>query len=201
MFYEILTWKFVNQSWFDAISRFASARLDAISSRLIESFRFVELHPDNRNVFSYEYASILRDSGSAIGSVLDAMVQHSKSSTNTRYNISHYREFLRTEITDIHLASANVKTLYPKGTLVPFEAFKDARGTPDWWNAYNKVKHSEHDDFRFVNLENSVNAVAALSLLSVAMGAYTWGESIFNQVDLIYSETSQEMSPEYRMFP
>jgi hypothetical protein len=33
---------------------------------------------------------------------------------------------------------------------------------PDWWRAYNDVKHKRHDYFADANLKNTLNAVAGL---------------------------------------
>lgn len=40
---------------------------------------------------------------------------------------------------------------------------------PDWWKAYNAVKHNRHERFTDANLHNALNAVGALFVLSLEL--------------------------------
>ena len=49
-------------------------------------------------------------------------------------------------------------------TLQPFGTWK-AEKAPFWWTGYNKVKHQRRTDYKAANLENCLNAGAALVAL------------------------------------
>ena len=41
------------------------------------------------------------------------------------------------------------------------------RSVPDWWRAYNEVKHQRHEKYKSANLQNALNAVASLFLIAL----------------------------------
>lgn len=136
---------------------------------MIETFRYVACHPNNRNTFSYEYASILRDAGSVFGSVMDRLVRET-SSVSGQLDIRKYREWLRSEVENIHSLAAEINYPLAERVLLPFLTLKDENGRLEWWNAYNELKHSDIDKFQVGNFENALNSVAALAILVTLMG-------------------------------
>src|SRR5208283_3110971 len=100
---------------------------------------FVDMHSDNKATFSYEFSSILRDCGSISGSIMDAWLRGTAVGCKTKLNIVDYRDFLRSYDMDIHRRSVQVFSNFPNGIIVPFEEFKEPKGVPRWWDAYNKV--------------------------------------------------------------
>jgi len=66
---------FSKEPWYYDITSYLFQRYSSIEMRLMETFRYVACHPRNKNTFSYEYASILRDAGSVFSSVLDRLVR------------------------------------------------------------------------------------------------------------------------------
>jgi hypothetical protein len=53
---------------------------------------------------------------------------------------------------------------------------------PDWWKAYNKVKHNRSDHFREANQENVVHALCGLTVLCLAAFPFslgTWRQNYF----------------------
>jgi hypothetical protein len=197
----VLANKFGDQNWFANAASYLSSRLPSVEARLQTAFRYVELHSENRKAFSYEFASILRDSGSAFGSVVEALLQGTMGAPKRRYTFANYRRFLRQEVPDIHKRTVHWRPCFPNGTVVPFEELQTATGTPKWWVAYNNVKHSEYDEFRMGNLENCVKAVSALALLGRLMGLFIMSDQLFVNVGVAYDEESVDMSDERRLFP
>jgi hypothetical protein len=196
-----LTSKYKKEEWFAGAAFYWSSRFPPIKARLQDTFRYVELHTENRSAFSYEYASILRDCGSVFGSIVDVFVRRTTgASEGVQYNFGDYRDFLKREIPDIHHVSIQVRRLFPNGMIVPFEDLKTDRGLPQWWNAYNEIKHAEYDKFRLGNLENCVTALAALAILGHLMGEWV-NEPVFVNVGIAYKEDSIDMSKERRLFP
>jgi hypothetical protein len=193
----ILRQKYYNEAWFKPAQNYWSNRFTIIEGRFFEATRFVEIHTDNRSTFSYEFASILRDCGSAFGSVMDMFVKETKAvKPGTDTNISDYRKFLCELIKDISKRSLQIRPLFPKGLVLPFEDMKSDSDSPKWWDAYNKVKHNEYIDFRSGNLENCVNALSSLALLGNFSG-WLISDQFFVNVGIPYTEDSVQK----KLFP
>lgn len=196
----VLRNKFTNQTWFQRAASYLSSRFPSVEERLQTAFRYVDLHRDNRGTFSYEFASILRDSGSLFCSVADALVAGTKATTGRRYDFGDYRGFLLSEIPDIHKRTVSLRSCFPAGLIVPFEELQTETGTPAWWHAYNQLKHHEYDNFHTGNLENCVTAVSGLALLGHLMGVFV-SDAMFVNVGIAYPDNSVDMSDERRLFP
>lgn len=196
----VLKNKFANHGWFQLAASYLSSRFPSVEERLQTAFRYVELHRDNRNTYSYEFASILRDSGSLFSSVADALVAGAKGTTGRKYDFGDYRDFLLSEVPDIFKRTVTLRCCFPVGVVVPFEELQTGTGTPSWWHAYNQVKHHEYDEFRKGNLENCVTAVSGLALLGHLMGIFV-SDAMFVNVGIAYSDNSVDMSDDRRLFP
>ena len=48
--------------------------------------------------------------------------------------------------------------------LRPWDNWRENRN-PDWWRAYNSVKHQRHERYSEANLKNTLNSVCGLFLL------------------------------------
>ena len=196
----VLTNKFANQGWFQLAASYLSSRFPAVEERLQNALRYVDLHRDNRDTFSYEFASILRDSGSLFSSVADALLAGAKTTTGCRYDFGDYRDFLLSEVPDIFKRTVTLRRCFPAGVVVPFEELWTGIGIPAWWNAYNQVKHHEYDEFRKGNLENCVAAVSGVALLGHLMGVFV-SDVMFVNVGIAYPDNSVDISDERRLFP
>ncbi|MBN1367036.1 MAG: transposase [Dehalococcoidales bacterium] len=146
-----------------------------------------------------EFASLLRDCGSIFSSVMDALVKGSNAITKDRSDFGDYRVYLKKQIPDIHRRTLQVRPRFPAGMIIPFEALQDQTGTPGWWIAYNRIKHSEYDEFRSGNLEHSLTALAAIALLGFFMSWFI-SDQLFVNVGIVYPERSIDMTPERRLF-
>jgi hypothetical protein len=166
---DLIDNKFRREPWYGEVLSYLLQRYSSIEGRMIETFRYVACHPNNRNTFSYEYASILRDAGSVFGSVMDRLVRET-SSVSGQLDIRKYREWLRSEVENIHSLAAEINYPLAERVLLPFLTLKDENGRLEWWNAYNELKHSDIDKFQVGNFENALNSVAALAILVTLMG-------------------------------
>lgn len=192
--------KFSNQDWFQPAADYLLSRFSAVESRLETTFRYVELSSDNRNVFSYEFCSILRDSGSIFSSIIDALINGSSTTQNNKYSFSHYRVFLLDVVPDIYKTTVCMRPCFPSGIIIPFEELKTNKGVPKWWSAYNKVKHHEYKEFRLGNLENCVTAISGLALLGSLMGVFQ-SDALFVNVGMGYTSSTTEYINSLRLFP
>jgi len=196
----MLLWnKNKGQGWFEAAGSYSSTRFVAVENRFLIASRYVDIHRDNAKTFSYEFGSILRDSGSIFGSMMDALVKEGNTDAKVESNFSDYRVYLKREIPDIHKRTIQVRPRFPTGMIIPFKALQETEGTPEWWNAYNRIKHSEYDEFRSGNLENCLTALSALALMGFFMSWFV-SDQLFVNVGIVYPETSIDMSSERRLF-
>ena len=195
----ILWNKYKEQGWFESANQYCFHRFNIVESRLLTASRYVEINTHNRNTFSYEFASIIRDCGSIFTSTMDAFVKGTKATAKSETYFSDYRNFLCREITNIDKISLQIRPCFPSGLIVPYEGLEIPTGVPIWWNAYNHVKHNEHEEFRWGNLENCVVAISALALLGFYMSWFR-SDQLFVNVGTPYDK-SLEASVGQLLFP
>jgi hypothetical protein len=171
-----------SQIWFQDAVKHLTARNESIASRLMETFRFVDLDKSNAETFSYEYASILRDAGSTFSSVMHAFVIGGTRGQK-KTSIADYKNFLTTEDADISSRSLLILPHRNYGTLIPFYGF--SKKYPGWWSAYNKIKHSEHAHYKEGNLGNAITSVAALTILEYFIGVSD-ADNLWANIGIVY---------------
>ena len=163
---NVLFDKFKEEQWFTEVLSYMMIRYDSIESRMIETFRYVDCNPANYGVFSYEYASILRDVGSIFGSIMDTLVRKSDViPRKNEYDIRDYRKWLINEIENIHFISVGLNYPIQNRILAPFYRINDEHKKLKWWTAYNKIKHHRSTRYQRANLRNTLNAVAGLFVM------------------------------------
>ena len=194
-----LHFKYHEEPWFPEILSYLSNRYPAIESRMMNTFRYVQLHETNRYTFSYEFGSVLRDVCSVFGSLTDRLVRLTTSgSLPKRLNFGHYRTFLVDNVPNIPSQTVNVRGL-DAGVLIPFRELGSPRRTPKWWDAYNNLKHSEILNYQDGNLENTLNSLGALAILGFLLGThgFTWGigsSPLFNSIGIVYPKDSIDVT-------
>lgn len=159
----ILEKKYGNQDWFNRIKFYLIDRHYHVQERLLTSFRYVELDPKNALSFSYEYSSLLRDIGGMFGSFLDKFIRSASPSTKGKLNINNYLEFLDSEVDDIEKICAEMEADYDRRYLFPFHGI--GKSIPNWWKAYNNVKHTDIEKLQDGGLTNVLYGFASLSIL------------------------------------
>jgi hypothetical protein len=187
------------KEWYLRTSEYLKQRRSFIQRRFVECTRYVEVHSDNSDTFSYEFAGILRDCGSVFSSVLDAMIKGSEFSDKEQTNIADYKAFLKEQDDRVYLYSVHFRSRFPDGLILPLYALK-GRESPGWWDSYNKVKHSEYDQYSSGNLGNVATALASLVILEVIFGKPSTDE-IWTNIGLQYEEGSFDMNTMKRLFP
>ncbi len=157
-----LALKYQNQEWFHRIQTYLINRHEQIQQRFLTSFRYVECHPQNTATYSYEYASLLRDIGSVFSSFLTSIIKMS-SFKKGKLNINDYCTFLVREIEGVEEICAEMDAEYKQRYLFPFHCI--SKFTPQWWNAYNNVKHTDIENLEDGCLGNVLYGFASLSIL------------------------------------
>lgn len=159
MLKESLEQKYQSFEWFNELAGYLQYRCLTILNRFWDTFRYVDPSPDNADVFSYEYASLLRDIGSVFGSVLDTMVRNTEK-TSDELSISDYRRFLNDNIENFDSVGVQFHLPFSSRYFFPFK-----QGRLVWWDGYNNVKHSDSLKFRDGCLSNVLYGLASLVIL------------------------------------
>jgi len=113
-------------------------------------------------------------------------------------NFGHYKTFLIGNVSDI--ASLTVKVrMIDAGVLVPFRELESPRHIPRWWDAYNKLKHSEILNYQDGNLENTLNSMGGLAILGFLLGTSGFimggGSSpLFHNIGISYAKSSIDIN-------
>lgn len=68
---------------------------------------------------------------------------------------------------DVHIIKGKISFIHP------FK-IKNNEQTPKWWHEYNKTKHNLPEGFKHGNLENAINALAAVLCLHVILYYAIW---------------------------
>ncbi len=165
--------KYSTQSWFNDIVAYLMDRYSSVEERLVESFRYVSCDSKNQDTFSYEYSSILRDSGSIFGSAMDKFLEKTGTiPTNAKtkqYSIIDYKKWLVENVPDIPILSIEIRILRNNRYLIPFSALANPATKICWWDAHNDLKHSDMDYFEKGNLQNAINGLASVAGLFILM--------------------------------
>jgi hypothetical protein len=134
----------------------------ALEEDLARVSRFIEFSESNFSTYSLELAHLLLASSSEVDVVAKQICQLLDSSKPAT-NIDQYRSIITSGIPDF----AETVVIIPrfKLTLRPWSNWTSTNN-PDWWGAYNRVKHQRHDHFMDANLKHAINSTAAL-LVSV----------------------------------
>lgn len=188
------------EEWYIQASEYLKERRIFVQKRFIECMRYVDVHSENSETFSYEFASILRDCGSIFSSVLDAMLKGSAFIVKDKTNIADYKSFLKAQDNTVHLYSVHFRNRFPYGLILPLYSLKKTE-TPRWWDAYNEVKHSEYNAYHFGNLGNATTALASLVILETILLCKSRSDEIWTSVGLQYEEESFDMRTMKRLFP
>ena len=153
--------------WYDNLKRYIVKNYYYQEERFLQTFRYVELDEKNSDTFSMEYSSILRDVGAIFSSTLEEIYKQSNLKPVKKPNINHFRQLLLDHVHQIYGQLVYVKPLKHTGIYVifPYSAFKNSNGTPEWWDAYNKVKHGDIHSYELGNLKNTLTALAGTLLL------------------------------------
>jgi hypothetical protein len=134
----------------------------AIEDDLDRLSRYIEFDEKNFECFSIEISRILLTSAAEVDVVCKQICKKIKRESSAD-DIHQYRE----EIKPIYPNIPGFKILIPRYglTLTPWDNWKEERGVPLWWTAYNKVKHHRDSEYHRANLKNALNSVAGLFVM------------------------------------
>ena len=125
--------------------------------------RFIQFHEDNYDTYSFELAKLLMATASQVDVVLREISSKYSNKKKENLNIVDYISLINKHLNGIISWKIQINKFGIK--LEPLTPFgnKDAnKRIPEWWTAYNKVKHNLDTEFYQANLKNVLNALGAL---------------------------------------
>lgn len=181
--------------------RYAADRLQlsraylSIEGELRKIFNYIEPDESNRLTFSFAlYSLLLRACTEVEVNCKEIMEANGYSKRNM--GMRDYTKVEKSSKLSCYRAvyrnwrqNCNGSVTYKPKILTPFQSF--ASGTsPAWYQAYNKVKHNREDNLELANLENCMNAVAAILILLYSQFGSCCIESYDNEQHLYWEDPS-----------
>jgi len=133
----------------------------SIASDLEQASRYVEIDKENFQTFSLEFTRLLLATGSETD-VVAKLLCHKYCPTGEYENINNYRKTLKKLAPGI----CKVEIAMPRYhlTFVPWKDWETDKN-PDWWKAYNDVKHHRDKYYKKANLGVCLESLAGLCVL------------------------------------
>lgn len=133
----------------------------ALEQDLAKVSRFIEFSEANFNTYSIELAHLLLATSSEADVVLKALC-NKKNPNKNHHDINDYKDTIKAELPELIEEKSFIKRYGLE--LKPWSTWK-GEDNPLWWRSYNNVKHQRDTHFKDANLKNTLNSVAALSLV------------------------------------
>ncbi len=152
--------------------------------------RYVEFCEPNFKTFSIELARLLFAAASEVD-VVAKLLCEKINPTARRRNINDYKATLLPAIPDLPDTAVFVSRYGL--SFKPWSNWADTKN-PLWWCSYNDVKHKRDAHFHKATLENALNALGAL--LIVTFHYYARTLAVPPSAILAPKDTTQELQPE-----
>lgn len=135
----------------------------SLEDDLIETGRYVEICEDNYDTYSTYFTRLLLAAASEVDVV--AKMLCCQINPQGKYgNIEDYRRTITPKFPAIPSIVMGIQ--WTDIQVKPWSSWADSPpSNPEWWRAYNRVKHERHDNFKEANLRNALTAIAALYCL------------------------------------
>ncbi len=134
-----------------------------LETEFLNTLMYVEFSQDNYLTYSIEYEKLLLSVGSEIDTVCKLLCKEVDPSQSPA-KIYEYANIL-SDYND--LTTQKVRFQIDMQEYIPFDNWTSEQ-SPEWWKAYNKVKHERlvNENYKKGNLENVFMALMGLYLLN-----------------------------------
>lgn len=125
--------------------------------------RYIEFEEENFMCYSIELARLLMIASSEVEVVAKQLCKKINPDSKAS-KLKHCKKI----IIESYPLIVSFQALIPKfglNELTPWINWKESNGEPDWFAAYNKVKHHRDKLYKEANLKNVINSVAGLFIL------------------------------------
>lgn len=157
--------------------RYASDRLQlsrayiSIENSLRDIFQYIEPDENNGSTFSFELYSLLLRACTEVELNCKQILIANGVSCKKYLKMDDYKKLeVSSKLSAYKVIYHNWRKTtakhvqYAPKELIPFANFARGEG-PEWYSAYNRVKHNRETNFEEANLNNCMNAVAGILVL------------------------------------
>ncbi len=161
----------------------------AIEKDLETCARFVEFCEDNCPTYSLEFARIILASCTEVDAVFKNLCKEIEPRKSPE-KIKEYYSIIHPKYPKLIEHIINI----PRFKMFDIQPWKEWTNekSPDWWTAYNKIKHERDKNFKEANLKNAINSSAAL--LSLILYYY---QKIHNKKEVILMSGPEILEPKW----
>ncbi|KQO40965.1 hypothetical protein ASF15_20860 [Pseudomonas sp. Leaf83] len=159
----------------------------ALEQDLSKVSRFIEFSEDNFETYSIELAHLLLAASSEVDVVLKSLCNMKNNQKNHK-NINHYKETIATNLPELIHEKCFIHRYGLE--LTPWSNWA-SKENPLWWGSYNNVKHERNSHFHEANLKNTLNSVAALSLVTL----YYYREVFSQENAYTFKDVTRRLQP------
>lgn len=146
-----------------------------LEKEFTETLDYITLDTENYNVYSSRYIKILLQIGSEIDINAKLLCKQYNAQSNAE-NIEDYKNVIMGNEVDFCNTEVNILHHCNVSQFMPWESWKQGIN-PNWWKAYNKVKHERFqigniagiikEYYKFANLEYTLFALGGLYQLLI----------------------------------
>lgn len=133
------------------------------------TFDFVEPSIKNYSTFSISYAKLILSICGEFDSLLKDYCKGLSAKNQRPTNIQECFDVLK-GYNALNLINTTITLIrYKSIQLKPFDQWSSLSGYKklSWWDCYNSIKHNRLTKFELANLENCLNALAALFIINI----------------------------------
>jgi len=135
----------------------------SLEDDLMETNRYVEICEDNFDTYSTQFTRLLLAAASEVDVVAKMLCKQIDPHGKPK-NIDDYRRVIVPAFPAILAIQMGIE--WNPLRIKPWESWARSTPTnPDWWCAYNGVKHERNANFKDGNLRNALAAIASLYCL------------------------------------
>lgn len=133
-----------------------------LESDFVNTLNYVALEEDNYATYSIEYERQILSIGSEVD-ILCKLICHEVTPDKTPRNMPEYYPIL---LNINGFWNSKVHCFKQDILIAPFDQWTDTK-RPEWWDAYNAIKHNRinDDNYKKGNLKNTFDALAGLYVL------------------------------------
>ncbi len=136
----------------------------SLEDDLIETGRYVEICEDNFDTYSIHFTRLLLAAASEVD-VVAKMLCCQINPQGCYRTINNYRDTIVPQFPAIPSIVMGIQWT-TNIRVKPWGSWAESPPkNPDWWHAYNRVKHKRNSNFKEANLRNALTAIAGLYCL------------------------------------
>jgi len=135
----------------------------SLEDDLIETMRYVEICEDNFDTYSTQFTRLLLAAASEVDVIAKLLCNQIDAASKPK-NIDDYRQIIVAAFKAIPAIQMGIE--WNPLRIKPWESWAGPHpSNPEWWRAYNGVKHERNANFKSGNLRNALGAIGGLYCL------------------------------------